>query len=89
MKKYLTSACVTVALLFAAGPVIAQAPRTSPDLNAVALVDANKQLKQLADALAEMKANNQLLIDKQKKTLEQLEALRKEADQVRFLGRRN
>ena len=89
MKKHLISACATVALLFAAGSVIAQTPRTGPDLNAVALADANKQLKQMADALAEMKDNNHMLLDKQKKTLEQLEALRKEADQVRFLARRN
>ena len=36
-----------------------------------------------------MKTSNQQLLEKQQKTLEQLEALQKEADQIRFLARRS
>ena len=41
------------------------------------------------EALQAMKASNQQLIDRQQKTLLQLDDLQKEADQVRILARRS
>ena len=53
------------------------------------LDQANQQIKQAVQALQAIKTANEQLIEKQQKALEKLDALQKEADQVRILGKRN
>ena len=92
MKKTAVSAVVAALLLFSAGRLVSQSPQPAVDprlaQTAAALDLANQQLKQAIQALQAMKSANQQLIEKQQKALEQLDAMQKESDQIRILGRR-
>ena len=82
-------------LLLPVGRLVAQAPQAEVTIdvkaaqNAKALDQANQQIKQAIQALQAMKTANQQFIEKQEKTLLQLDAMQKDSDQIRILGKRN
>ena len=96
MKTKAVILCIALLLVLTTGRLVSQSPlpaasaspKPTPNLS-VALDQANDQIKQAIQALQAMKAANQQLIEKQQQTLDRLEAMRKEADQVRILGKRN
>ena len=102
MKKTILTTVIAAMLLFSAGRLVSQiSPAVQPpqpaaqpaDIKAVqtaqALDKANLQIKQAIAALEAIKVANQQFIETQQKTLEKLDSVQKEADQVRILGRRN
>ena len=103
MKTSTFFTCVVLLLLVGAMQLGSQTPQGSqPSLpppaiaaevrlaqTAKALDQANLQIKQAVQTLQAIKTANEQLLDKQQKALEKLDALQKEADQVRILGRRN
>ena len=77
-----------IIFLWGVSSLISQTPGAGTEVKAEALIEANRQLKQMTEALQAMKALNQQLLEKQQKSLEQLDTLQKQSDQIRFIGRR-
>ena len=101
MKKQTLFACAAALLLIPSSRLVSQTPQPAVAVDAKVAVDPKaaqaalalgqsaQQLKQALQALQAAKAANQQLIEKQQKSLELLDGMQKESDQIRILGRRS